>query len=86
MRTMGKRTKRDRVWQYALTSTLRKDKRITPDEVTDITGVSDRVARQTLVNIADGGWLNRETRSDGSVYYEQPYWLEFHADNYPGDV
>jgi predicted transcriptional regulator of viral defense system len=86
MGIMGDRTKRDKVWQYALTSTLRKGELITPDEVATITGVSDRVARQTLVNIAEGGWLNRETRSDGSVYYEKPYWLEFHPDDYPGDV
>lgn len=83
---MGDRTKRDKVWQYALTTAIRKDERITPTEVADITGVSDRVARQTLVNISDGGWLGRHTRSDGSVYYDCPYWLEFHADDYPGDV
>ena len=83
---MGDRTKRDTVWQLALTKAVRKDEQVTPAEISEIAGVSERVARQTLVNIADGDWLSRHTRSDGSVYYDCPYWLEFHPDDYPGDT
>lgn len=83
---MAERTKRDNVWQYALTAAIRKEERVTPTRVSDITGVSERVARQTLLIISEGGWLSRHTRSDGTVYYDKPYWLDFHPDDYPGDV
>lgn len=86
MRMMGDPTKRDEVWSCSLTKALQQGEQVTPAEVSKITGVSERVCRETMYIMHERGWLNRQTSGGGSVYYEKPYWLEFHEYDYPGDV
>jgi len=45
--------------------------------------VAERTARETLYVISEAGWLERHTKSDGSVYYDCPRWIDFHDDEYP---
>jgi predicted transcriptional regulator of viral defense system len=81
---MGNQTSRDQVWRCALRKAIQKGERVTPDDVSQITGVSERVCRETMYVMYESGWLQRQTRGDGSVYYESPIWIEFHPNNYPG--
>ena len=70
-------TTRDRIWKYALASTVRGGDRVTPSDIAKMADVAERTARETLVVIAETGWISRNTRSDGSVFYECPDWVEF---------
>jgi hypothetical protein len=81
---MGNQTSRDRVWTYTLKIAIRDNSTVTPSRISEITGVSERVCRETMYVMFESDWLERRTRSDGSVYYVRPPWIEFHPDNYPG--
>lgn len=76
-------TARDRIWKYALASTIRNDSRVTPTEIAEMADVSERTARETLVVIAETDWIERRTKQNGSVYYQRPSWVEFDRDLYP---
>lgn len=62
---------------------LRDGDRVTPARVSETTGVSERVCRETLYVMSESDWLARHTRNDGSVYYSEPIWLEFDSEHYP---
>ena len=83
--TVAEPTQRDEVWSTSLTKALQQGEEISPADVAKLTDVSERVCRETMYVMHERGWLNRQTSPDGSVYYEQPYWLEFHEYDYPGD-
>lgn len=80
---MAEPTHRDEVWSTSLTKALQQGENVSPAEIADITGVSERVCSETMYIMHERGWLNRQTSADGSVYYEQPYWLEFHEYDFP---
>ena len=71
---------RDRIWKYALASTIRSDNRVTPSDIAEMADVAERTARETLVVIAETGWITRKTKQDGSVFYECPDWVEFNGE------
>ena len=70
-------TARDRIWKYALASTIRSGNQVTPTEIAEMADVAERTARETLVVIAETEWIERRTRQDGSVYYQRPKGIEF---------
>jgi hypothetical protein len=74
------------VWSISLTKALQQDEEISPADIATVTDVSERVCRETMYVMHERGWLNRQTSPDGSVYYEKPYWLEFHDYEYPDDM
>lgn len=76
-------TARDRIWKYALASTIRSSNQVTPAEIAEMADVAERTARETLVVIAETDWIERRTKQDGSVYYQRPRWIKFDPDQYP---
>lgn len=68
--------KRDRVWKFALASTLRSENRVTPADIAEMAEVSERTAREALVVIAETGWISRQTQEDGTVIYEAVEWVD----------
>ena len=85
MRIVAEPTQRDEVWSTSLTKALQQGEDVTPADIAEATGVSERVCRETMYVMHERGWLNRQTKAGGAVYYEQPYWLEFSEYDYPGD-
>lgn len=71
---------RDRIWKYALSRTIRNDSRVAPSDIAEMADVSERTARETLVVIAETGWVTRKTKQDGSVFYECPDWVDVDHD------
>jgi len=67
---MTEQTARDRVWKFGFQSAVKNGNRITPEKIAEIADVSERMARDCLLVMADIGLLQRETKKDGSVYYE----------------
>ena len=82
---MAELTQRDEVWSQSLTKALQQGENVSPADVAETTGVSERVCRETMYVMHERGWLNRQATPSGSVYYEQPYWLEFDEYDYPGE-
>jgi len=80
---MVNQTGRDRIWVYSLASAVRNGNRVKPSDIAEMADVAERTARETLYVISEAGWLERHTKSDGSVYYDCPRWIDFHDDEYP---
>ena len=66
---MAEPTARDRVWKFALSRAVRNRKPVKPAEIAEIANVSERMARDCLLVMADSGWLHRRTKTDGRVEY-----------------
>ena len=66
---MAEMTNRDSVWNVALLLTYRKEEAAKPAHVADMADVSERVARQCLLVMADQGWLERRALPDGKIQY-----------------
>jgi DNA-binding GntR family transcriptional regulator len=70
-------TNRDEVWKAALTITLRKGEPVKPSRIADLTGVSERMARECLLVMSESGWLQREALSDGTIRYIAPREIDY---------
>jgi DNA-binding GntR family transcriptional regulator len=79
-------TTRDRIWKYALASTIRSGDRVTPSDIAEMADVAERTARETLVVIAETGWISRETRQDGSVFYEGSDLVDFDNEEWEAEL
>lgn len=70
---------RDKVWKFALATTIRQGKAVKPAQVAEMADVSERTARETMNIIADAGWLRRNALKDGTVRYlaaDEVNWTE----------
>lgn len=65
---MAQRRTRDDVWITALELTS-AGKVVTPDQIADETGASDRTVRETLNVMKDTPFLSRDLAPDGTVQY-----------------
>lgn len=74
---MAEQTGRDRVWKFAFVKAIRQGEQITPESISELAGVSERMARDCLLVINDIGLLERKVRQDSSVLYESPPGIEF---------
>ena len=66
---MADPTMRDKVWMHAYNQIVRKDKPMKPSDIAEYAGVSERMARQALLVIADSGMIRRKKKPDGKVTY-----------------
>ena len=48
MRIVAEPTQRDEVWSTSLTKALQQGENVTPEDIAETTGVSERVCRETM--------------------------------------
>jgi len=66
---MARETARDQIWQFAVKRIIRNGDSVHPDDVADVTGVSDHTARDCLNTMAQYGIIRRKANVDGSVEF-----------------
>ena len=66
---MTNTTLRDQVWIYVMSKAIKGGKAVTPAEIVESTGASERMVRQCLLSILNTGLIERRTNRDGKVQY-----------------
>ena len=66
---MGQSTLRDQVWMFVVARCIKGGNAVTPAEVAESTGASERMVRQCLLSILNSGLIERRTNRAGEVQY-----------------
>jgi DNA-binding GntR family transcriptional regulator len=66
---MGKSTLRDEVWMFVMSKAVKGGKAVTPAEIAETTGASERMVRQCLLSIMNTELIERRTNRNGEVQY-----------------
>ena len=66
---MGQSTLRDQVWMFVVARCIKAGNAVTPAEVAESTGASERMVRQCLLSILNSGLIERRTNRAGEVQY-----------------
>jgi DNA-binding GntR family transcriptional regulator len=74
---MGKSTLRDEVWIFVLSKAVKRGNAVTPAEIAESTGASERMVRQCLLSIMNTQLIERRTNRHGEVQYVPSAQIEW---------
>lgn len=72
---MAKNTTRDQIWAYSLNQALKRGEYVSAENLVEELEVSEKTARDTLLSMSQGGWLERKVSVSGKVRYVCPQRL-----------